>query len=103
MTWGVFRHAIILPSNAMLWTERRQHAVVAHELAHVKRNDGMMQFLAQVLCSIYWFNPVVWYAACRMRIEREHACDDQVLRLGAKPEEYAPQLVDIARGLSPNP
>jgi TonB family protein len=38
-----------------------------------------------------------------MRIEREHACDDQVLRLGAKPEEYATHLVEIARGLAPKP
>src|SRR5436190_9615415 len=103
MTWGVFRHAIILPSHVTLWTEARQRAVLAHELAHVKRNDGMMQFLVQLLCGIYWFNPVVWYAARQVRIEREHACDDQVLRLGAKPEDYATHLIEIARGLAPKP
>lgn len=73
--------------------------MLAHELAHVKRNDGIVQALLQIACSTYWFNPLIWYARHRVRIERERACDDQVLNLGGLAEDYADHLVQIARGL----
>jgi len=99
MTWGMRRHTILLPSGAMQWSGDRRRLVLAHELAHVKRNDGMVQVFIQMVCGIYWFNPLVWYAAHRVRIERERACDDQVLNLGAIAEDYADHLVQIVRGL----
>jgi TonB family protein len=99
MTWGVRRHSILLPSSANDWSVERRRLVLAHELAHVKRSDGIIQVFLQIACSLYWFNPLVWYAAHRVRIERERACDDQVLNLGAQPEDYADHLVQIARGL----
>lgn len=99
MTWGVLRHTILLPSAAREWSEKRRRLVLAHELAHVKRNDGLMQVFIQIVCSLHWFNPLVWYAAHRVRIERERACDDHVLTLGATATDYADHLVQIVRGL----
>jgi len=99
MTWGVWRHSILLASSANDWSVERRRLVLAHELAHVKRSDGIIQVFLQIACSLYWFNPLIWYAAHRVRIERERACDDQVLNLGAEPEDYADHLVQIARGL----
>jgi TonB family protein len=99
MTWGVLRHTILLPCTAREWSEERRRLVLAHELAHVKRNDGLMQVFVQIVCSIHWFNPLVWYAAHRIRIERERACDDQVLTLGTAATDYADHLVQIVRGL----
>src|SRR5262249_11485130 len=69
-----------------------------HELAHVRRRDFAMQFLVYIVSSVYWFNPLVLYLARRMRIERECACDDIVMRMGTDPEDYASHLIDIARG-----
>lgn len=99
MTWGLRHHTILLPSSAKDWDVERRRLVLAHELAHVKRNDGIFQVFLQIVCSIYWFNPLIWLAAYRVRIERERACDDQVLSLGAAAEDYASHLVQIARGL----
>src|SRR5688572_557569 len=99
MTWGIFRHVILLPATALKWPAIRRRLVLAHELAHIKRVDGLGQFLAQCVCSVYWFNPLVWYAVRRLQIERERACDDTVLRLGASATDYADHLLQIARGL----
>jgi TonB family protein len=99
MTWGVRSHTILLPSSARLWSDERCRFVLAHELAHVKRNDGLLQLFVQIVCSVYWFNPLVWYAAHRIRIERERACDDRVLSLGAEAVDYADHLVQVVRGL----
>jgi beta-lactamase regulating signal transducer with metallopeptidase domain/protocatechuate 3,4-dioxygenase beta subunit len=100
MTWGLFRHVILLPADAREWTAIRRRLVLAHELAHIKRVDGLGHILAQCVCSFYWFNPVVWYAVHRLQIERERACDDYVLRLGASAIDYADHLLQIARGLN---
>jgi len=99
MTWGVVSHKILLPKNAADWTAERRRLVLAHELAHVKRNDGLIQLLVHGVCCVYWFNPLVWYAAHRIRVERERACDDQVLNLGTGAADYAEHLLQVVRGL----
>ncbi|MGH9937441.1 MAG: M56 family metallopeptidase, partial [Blastocatellia bacterium] len=86
----------MLPKEADGWTMECRSIVMLHELSHVKRRDCLMQGLAQLACAIYWFNPLVWIAAWRLRVERELACDDHVLEAGAKASDYASQLVEIA-------
>ena len=95
---GVFAPAIVLPAEARGWTDRRRRAVLCHELAHVRRFDLGLTILSRVGCAVWWFHPLVWVAARRLRLESERACDDMVLGVGTRPSEYADHLLQIACG-----
>ena len=96
MTWGWRRPVVLLPAASSDWSTERQTVVLRHELAHVRRADVVTQRIAQVVCAIYWFNPMAWIGAYRLRVERERACDDEVLRMGTRPSVYATHLLEIA-------
>lgn len=96
---GLFHSTVLLPVEAKEWAPQHREAVLLHELAHVKRRDCLVQFLAQVTCAVYWFNPLVWVAARQIQVEREHACDDIVLAAGTKASAYAEVLLEAARSL----
>ena len=98
MTWGVFHPVILLPSEAPAWPAERLRAVLLHEAAHIARRDWLTLAMSELALSLYWFHPLAWWAASRMRRDREQACDDRVLAAGIAPTDYAGELVEIARG-----
>jgi TonB family protein len=97
MTWGVLTAKVLLPQSAREWSGDRLRAVIAHELAHVRRGDWALHAAVDVITRIYWFNPLLWLARRRLRLESERACDDAVLGLGVNGADYASLLVDVAR------
>lgn len=100
IVYGILRSAVVLlPAEAETWSTQRRRVVLLHELTHVKRRDCLTQLLAQLACAFYWFNPFIWFAARRLRVEREQACDDYVLSIGTKPSDYANHLLEIARSM----
>ena len=99
VTWGVVYPAVLLPPDADQWPEARRRFVLVHEMAHVKRFDALTQLLAQFAIAILWFDPLIWLAAHRMRVEREHACDDYVLRDGTTPSLYAGELLKMVQSI----
>jgi beta-lactamase regulating signal transducer with metallopeptidase domain len=101
LTWGVFRAPILLPAGAGQWSEDRLRIVFAHELAHIARRDWLWQVLAELSCAVYWFHPLAWLAAARLRRESECACDDSVLNSGIDASQYAFHLLDLAKNLNP--
>ena len=96
MTWGTVRPVVLLPDESEEWSLQCRSIVLLHELAHVKRFDCLTQMMAQLACAVYWFNPLVWFVAQQLRVEREFACDDYVLVAGTRATDYASHLVAIA-------
>lgn len=99
MTFGTLKPTIVVPAVADTWTADRRRAVLLHELAHIARRDCLTQMIAAVACALYWMHPGVWWMARRLRVERELACDDRVLRIGTQPRAYAEHLLELAYSL----
>jgi beta-lactamase regulating signal transducer with metallopeptidase domain len=96
-TLGAVRPVILLPLEAQYWTSERLRIVLVHEAAHVARLDYVAQLVGTVACAAYWFNPIAWLAAARLRAEAEHAADDRVLAAGVDGVTYASHLLELAR------
>ncbi|MGD8323568.1 MAG: M56 family metallopeptidase [Gammaproteobacteria bacterium] len=94
--WGFVRPAVVVPAEFARWSASQQDRAFMHELAHIARNDHLAGALAQLCCVFQWFNPLVWFAARRLRLEAEQAADDRVISTGASAHRYAEQLVQIA-------
>jgi beta-lactamase regulating signal transducer with metallopeptidase domain len=96
---GVIAPVILLPPAAATWPDSMLDAVLAHEIEHVRRLDNLTQLAAQIVLVLFWFDPLLWLSARRMRAEREFACDDGVLRGGIEPWRYANCLIELSRRL----
>lgn len=103
LTTGVLRPVLVLPVEARRWSVERLRLVLLHELAHVARRDCLALLVAEVAGAAYWFHPLVWVASRQVRHDAEAASDDLVLAAGARPSDYAGELLDIARGLRARP
>ncbi|HET8551667.1 MAG TPA: M56 family metallopeptidase [Gammaproteobacteria bacterium] len=99
MTFGIRRPVILLPAAAADWPIGKRRLVLLHELAHVRRGDALTQLIMQIARALHWPNPLAWAGARRFLLTREQACDDRVISAGARPSDYAGQLVEVARGL----
>lgn len=97
VTWGHWQPKVLLPPTARRWSDERLRAVLRHELAHVRRRDWLVHMAAVVVRSLYWFNPLVWAATARLRLECERACDDAVLAGDIGGAQYASHLLELAR------
>ena len=77
---GLWRPVLLLPANfEQAFSQAEIVLVLKHELMHLKRHDLPVNAVVCVLQAIHWFNPVIWFAAWRVRTDRESACDAQVL------------------------
>ncbi|HWW62140.1 MAG TPA: M56 family metallopeptidase, partial [Thermoanaerobaculia bacterium] len=99
VTIGAVRPMILLPVALPAET---LPAVIGHELAHVRRRDGVMQLVAELVNLVAGFNPLVRLLRRRMDIAREMACDELVTSTLVAPHEYAQALLAVAgRAIAP--
>ncbi|MBN1343018.1 MAG: SUMF1/EgtB/PvdO family nonheme iron enzyme [Phycisphaerae bacterium] len=95
---GAIRPTILLPVSLLSGlTPEQVEVVLAHELAHIRRYDHLVNLLQRLIEAFLFFHPAVWYVTRRVRDEREHCCDDLVLTTGTRPLDYAGALVHVAR------
>ncbi len=96
--YGLVRQFVVLPDALSFHlTEAEMQAVVAHEMAHVRRRDNLTAALARVVVSIFWFHPLLWWLERRMLAERETACDERVLGQGIAAHEYVTGIAKVCR------
>ena len=93
---GWLKPIVLLPATAMsgLSTEQLE-ALLAHELAHVRRNDYLINLLQSVIETLLFYHPAVWWLSRRIRIEREHCCDDLAVQVCGDELSYAKALVAL--------
>ncbi|HWB96146.1 MAG TPA: VWA domain-containing protein [Bryobacteraceae bacterium] len=94
---GCFRARILLPRAWRSWDAGKLRAVLAHERAHIRRRDWLIQVASHVNVCIFWFHPLAWWIERELARLAEEACDDVALSEMEDGEEYAATLVDIAR------
>lgn len=93
---GFLKPLIILPVimfNNL--TAEQLEAILLHELAHIKRNDYLLNIFQSIVETILFFNPFIWLISKNIRIEREHCCDDLVITGKVHPLHYAKALVAL--------
>ncbi len=93
---GIVRPCVIVPTAALEWSPEQRQTILYHELGHIRRRDNLTNVFALAVCAVYWFNPLVWWAAARLRVCREAACDDLVLSCGTRPSRYVSYLLQAA-------
>ena len=101
---GWLRPVVLLPISLVSgFTTEQLSAILAHELAHIRRHDFVVNVLQRCVESILFYHPAVWWVSKRIRAEREHCCDDIAIRLCGSRKIYAEALLEMERARQPRP
>jgi beta-lactamase regulating signal transducer with metallopeptidase domain len=90
---GWLRPVVFLPLTALSGlTEEQLQSVIAHELAHIKRFDPLVNLFQVCVETLLFYHPAVWWLNKRIRAERENCCDDIAVEICGNAVEYARAL-----------
>jgi beta-lactamase regulating signal transducer with metallopeptidase domain len=93
---GWMKPVVLLPASALAALSPQQlEAILAHELAHIRRHDYLVNLLQTLVETLLFYHPAVWWLSRRIRIERENCCDDLAVSLCGDPVAYANALADL--------
>lgn len=93
---GWLRPYILLPVTALTGLNEAQiAAILAHELAHIRRRDYLFNSLQTAIETVLFYHPAVWWVGRQLRLEREHCCDDIAVAVGGSAFEYANALAEM--------
>ena len=94
---GLLKPAVIVPVGMFTHLSLSQiETILIHELYHLKRLDYLVNIMQLFMEGVLFYNPAVWYISDRIRLEREHSCDDAVVKASNDPVNYAKALVQLA-------
>src|SRR5438309_10993585 len=101
---GWLRPVILLPASALTGlTPLQLDALLAHELAHVRRYDYLVNLLQSAIETLLFYHPAVWWVSRHVRDEREHCCDDLAVAACGDAHCYATALLGMERLRNPVP
>jgi beta-lactamase regulating signal transducer with metallopeptidase domain len=93
---GFVRPAILLPASSLTGlTPAQLEMILAHELAHIRRHDFLVNLLQAVVETLLFYHPAVWWISRRVRAERENCCDDLAVAVCGNPLQYARALTRL--------
>jgi bla regulator protein blaR1 len=96
MTIGYFEAVILLPMGlATGLSVKELEAVLAHELAHIRRADYLVNILQTLVEIVFFFHPAIWYISAKIREERENCCDDLAMEMVGDKIHLAKALTNV--------
>ncbi|MCS5490605.1 M56 family metallopeptidase [Algoriphagus limi] len=96
MAFGIFKPMILIPAGLIFQLSPKQiEAILAHELAHIKRNDYLLNLIQSVLEVVFFFHPCFWWINQTAKELRENATDDLAISTGIEPQTLAKALAEV--------
>jgi beta-lactamase regulating signal transducer with metallopeptidase domain len=93
---GYFRPVMLLPVSVVSGIPQVQlQAILAHELAHVRRHDFLINLVQTLVETVFFYHPAVWWLSYRIGIERENCCDDMAVSVTGNRAEYGKALLAL--------
>lgn len=93
---GWIRPVILIPAGALINLSAQElEAVLAHELAHIRRFDYVANLLQSAIEALMFYHPAMWWVAKRIRAERENCCDDLAIAACGDRVTYARALTAL--------
>ncbi len=93
---GILKPVVLLPVGLVAGLSMAEvEAVLAHELAHVRRNDFLVNLVQSVVEVLYFFHPALWWLSARVREERENCCDDLAISVCGDGRTLARALAQV--------
>jgi TonB family protein len=96
-TFGLITPTVILPGKFLEMSEACRESIICHELLHVRRRDWAVILVEEIIRSIYWFHPAVWWLLSRIHLAREQSVDSEVVQLTGNRQPYLDSLLEIAQ------
>lgn len=94
---GWLKPVVLIPASVLCRLPPEQlQAILAHELAHVRRHDYLVNVLQTVVETCLFYHPAVWWLSRQVRIEREYCADEEAAALCVDRDTYARALVSLA-------
>lgn len=96
MVVGWIAPVVVVPASVVtILSPEQVRLVLAHELAHIRRYDHLVNMLQVLVESVMFYHPVIWWVSRQIRVEREHCCDDAAVRVCGDAVSYARALTEL--------
>ncbi|MCU1259425.1 MAG: TonB family protein [Bryobacterales bacterium] len=96
VSFGILQPVILVPESWRAMSPELQNAVLWHELMHIRRHDWAVHLVEELIRSVLWFQPAIWYIVAQIRMVREQVVDLEVVACTRSREAYIQALLTAA-------